>query len=433
MVHMFAALPALQEWLFVVTGPLGWLLWVGIGNAPVESGLIAQWLLTMATAVAVALAMDWRWGEPRAAWHPVVWMGQGLHRLGGWIAPTYAKSAQWHVRGLGGADVHPAPTTSAPAPEMVAVRSRWGCWGDVAWGALAWLVQAVAWALLFAGMGALVLLMLPWWAAALVLGVLLKPLLAWAMLHAQVLAVEQALGHSLQAGRERLAWLVSRDTAALPAPAVREAAIESLAENLSDSLIAALLWFGLLGLGGAALYRFANTADAMWGYMGWRRALCLRSDESPRWQYWQWVGKFAARADDALNYLSARITAVLLWLAWSASRGSAGSSAHSTSIMGARAFWSQLRHQAALTPSPNGGWPMGAMALLLGVRLGKPGAYVLHAEGAPPCCGDVYRALRIATGAARLGAWATIGALLCAAIWVLGAGCGWGWVCVSVL
>ncbi|MFX6477158.1 cobalamin biosynthesis protein, partial [Acinetobacter baumannii] len=88
------------------------------------------------------------------------------------------------------------------------------------------------------------------------------------MLHDEVQAVEVALGQSLPAGRAQLARLVSRDVSALTAVQVRESAIESLAENLNDSVVAPLFWFALLGLPGAALYRLANTADAMWGYPG---------------------------------------------------------------------------------------------------------------------------------------------------------------------
>ncbi|WP_436639257.1 CobD/CbiB family cobalamin biosynthesis protein, partial [Paracidovorax avenae] len=135
------------------------------------------------------------------------------------------------------------------------------------------------------------------------LALLLKPLLAWRMLRDEVVAVEDALAQSLEAGRERLSRLVSRDVHALQAVQVRESAIESLAENLNDSVVAPLFWFALLGLPGAALYRFANTADAMWGYPGMRGG-----------RYWQWAGKWAARADDVLSWVPARITAVLLAL-----------------------------------------------------------------------------------------------------------------------
>jgi adenosylcobinamide-phosphate synthase len=94
---------------------------------------------------------------------------------------------------------------------------------------------------------------------------------------------------------------------------VRESAIESLAENLNDSVVAPLFWFALLGLPGAALYRFANTADAMWGYPGMRGG-----------RYWQWAGKWAARADDVLSWLPARITALLLAVVPAACRCHAG-------------------------------------------------------------------------------------------------------------
>jgi adenosylcobinamide-phosphate synthase len=195
------------------------------------------------------------------------------------------------------------------------------------------------------------------------LALCLKPLMAWRMLRTEVLAVEAALGQSLEAGRERLSWLVSRDVAPLTEAQVRESAIESLAENLNDSVVAPLFWFAVAGLPGAALYRFANTADAMWGYPGERNG-----------RHWAWAGKWAARADDALNWVPARLTALLLW-PWG--QGAA------------------LRHAARLTPSPNGGWPMGAMALRLGVRLGKPGVYVLNATGRAPQAADVARAVAL--------------------------------------
>jgi adenosylcobinamide-phosphate synthase len=146
---------------------------------------------------------------------------------------------------------------------------------------------------------------------------------------------------------------------------VRESAIESLAENLNDSVVAPLFWFLLFGLPGAAVYRFANTADAMWGYRGERGG-----------RDWEWAGKWAARADDMQSWLPARITAVLLALAtWQWPRG--------------------LAAQARRTPSPNSGWPMGAMALLLGVRLGKPGVYLLNSAGRAAGGPDVRRCAAI--------------------------------------
>ena len=196
---------------------------------------------------------------------------------------------------------------------------------------------------------------LPRLAAALLLGLALKPMLAWAMLRTEVQAVETALGQSLDASRLRLAMLVSRDTTNLSETEVRESAIESLAENLNDSVVAPIFWFVLFGLPGAAIYRFANTADAMWGYRGLRNGV-----------NWEWAGKWAARADDVLSWLPARITALLLKLV-----------SHGIDFK-------TLRLEARKTPSPNSGWPMAAMALALGVRLQKPGMYVLNASGRPP-------------------------------------------------
>jgi len=162
---------------------------------------------------------------------------------------------------------------------------------------------------------------------------------------------------------------------------VRESAIESLAENLNDSLVAPLFWFALFGLPGAALYRFANTADAMWGYRGEREG-----------RQWTWAGKWAARADDLLSWLPARLTALFLWGA-SAVPGA-----------GLRA----LRREAGRTPSPNSGWPMAAMALRLGIRLGKPGVYVLNAAGRGAAAADTAQAARLAArGVALAGGCAT--------------------------
>jgi adenosylcobinamide-phosphate synthase len=199
---------------------------------------------------------------------------------------------------------------------------------------------------------------------ALLLGALLKPMLAWRMLRDEVLAVEAALAVSLEAGRVRLGRLVSREVAQLSESDVREAAIESLAENFCDSVVAPVFWFIVAGLPGAALYRFANTADAMWGYRGMRDG----SD-------WTWAGKWAARADDVLSWIPARIAALLFAVA---ARGLP---------------LTPLRRDARCTPSPNGGWPMTALALALDVRLGKPGVYVLNGHAPAPGPAHTLRAI----------------------------------------
>jgi adenosylcobinamide-phosphate synthase len=165
---------------------------------------------------------------------------------------------------------------------------------------------------------------------------------------------------------------VRRDVRALVDGAVRVCAIVWRADNLNDSVVAPLFWFLLLGLPGAALYRFANTADAMWGYRGERHGYV-----------WDWAGKWAARADDVLSWLPARITALLLALSCPLSR--------SRERAGVRVLRS-LPREARLTQSPNSGWPMAAMALRLDVRLAKPGVYVLNPAGREPTAADTRRA-----------------------------------------
>ncbi|MCV2354655.1 adenosylcobinamide-phosphate synthase CbiB [Paucibacter sp. B2R-40] len=286
---------------------------------------LMPWLLPL--AMLVALGVDRAWGEPPPRWHPVVAMGSFLglfskHLLT--LAPRAAFSA----------------------------------------GALIWCVGALNVGLLAAFLEtSLIYAFKPWqgWpgllGAGLLLGLILKPMLAWRMLSDEVGAVEMALAESLPAGRARLARLVSRDTSNLSESQVREAATETLAENLNDSVVAPLFWFMLAGLPGAAIYRFANTADAMWGYRG----------------QWEWAGKWAARADDLLSWVPARITAL--------------------AMLGFKfnllpALWQQARR----TPSPNSGWPMAAMALRLNVRLAKPGVFMLNEAGAEVTPADISRA-----------------------------------------
>ncbi|KWT89404.1 MULTISPECIES: adenosylcobinamide-phosphate synthase CbiB [unclassified Variovorax] len=320
--------------------------------------------LAHAAALVFALLVDRMVGEPPARWHPVVWMGRYLAWTGRRIAP----------------------------PIDAACRR---C-GPFAAGALAWCAGAAAVVLAAAMLGAAAA-RLPSWAAALVLGLALKPLLAWRMLRDEVLAVEAALACSLAEGRNRLAHLVSRDVLTLDAGAVRESAIESLAENLNDSVVAPLFWFVLLGLPGAALYRFANTADAMWGYRGERHG-----------RTWEWAGKWAARADDVLSWLPARITAFLLIVSCSPS-GVRGR-------VGMRVLRS-LPRESRRTPSPNSGWPMAAMALLLGVRLAKPGVYVLNAAGCEPLAADTGHAATLGARVVWLTAALAAIALLLLAAW----------------
>ena len=306
----------------------------------VEFNVAAQFGGVFTIALLIAFAIDHFLGEPPARLHPVVWMGNCLN--------------------LAAANVLPKPATDENVPDYPSFLAGAGVW-----------ISAVALILIvFSGLQRVVLQLPVLW-AALLLGILLKPLFAWRMLRREVQAVELALQESLEAGRARLSMLVSRDTTALTESQVRESAIETLAENLNDSVIAPIFWFVLLGLPGAAVYRFANTADAMWGYKGVYKG-----------RNWEWAGKWAARADDVLSWLPARITAALLWL---------------VSGFKVTSFWSRLRQEASKTPSPNSGWPMAAMALLLNIQLSKPDVYTLNPSGNAPNTPDTSKSIKLAS------------------------------------
>jgi adenosylcobinamide-phosphate synthase len=304
----------------------------------------------MGLLLLAACCIDHIWGEPPVRLHPVVWMGKYLQACGAVIARR------------------------PPAAAFVLGALAWLVGGSVValvtWEFQVYLVQLLArlTGTLFgapeSGESSLWLL-LPLF---IFMAWLLKAMLSWRMLRDETGAVEVALQCSLEAGQERLSWLVSRDTSTLSEIEVRESAIETLAENLNDSVVAPIFWFVLLGLPGAAFYRFANTADAMWGYRGFRNG-----------SNWEWAGKWAAGADDALSWVPARLTAALLALV-------AGG-------VGPRT----LRLEAAKTPSPNSGWPMAAMALALGVSLRKPGTYVLNAGGRLTTVADTFTAQKNAS------------------------------------
>jgi adenosylcobinamide-phosphate synthase len=291
--------------------------------------------LLLASALLLAWLIDLVFSEPRSELHPVAWLGRLLGPLG---------------RGL---------RTLKPAAAFVGGAFAWSLFAVVIAFAAAWLQDGLL------GVSA-------WWGLPL-LALLVKPTFAWRMLRDEVAAVDTALGQGIESARDRLSRLVSRDVSAFDEALVRESAIETLAENLNDSLVAPLFWFVLAGLPGAAVYRFANTADAMWGYRG----------------EWEWAGKWSARADDVLSWLPARITGITAVLL--------------LPVLSLR-VWRELIRQAARTPSPNGGWPMAAMALRLGVRLSKPGVYALNE--AAPAPGTM--ALRRALSCSSEAAWAAV-------------------------
>ncbi|MEM8848751.1 MAG: adenosylcobinamide-phosphate synthase CbiB [Pseudomonadota bacterium] len=168
-------------------------------------------------------------------------------------------------------------------------------------------------------------------------------LLAQRSLVDHVRAVAAALRQSTARGRQAVAQIVGRDTAQMDDPAIARAAIESAAENLSDGVIAPAFWFAVAGLPGMLIYTAVNTADSMIGY------------RSPQYERFGWA---AARLDDVLNWIPARLTALLIL------------AAH-----GAWSHWRQVPPDARLHRSPNAGWPEAALAPVLGVALSGPRSY----------------------------------------------------------
>lgn len=213
-------------------------------------------------------------------------------------------------------------------------------------------------------------------------GAALKPALSLRALVAAAGEVQRALeaGHLTRARRLLSTHLVSRDTRALTASHVAAAAIESVAENFNDSVVGPLMAFRVGGLAAAYAFRFVNTADAMLGY------------HTPELE---WFGKFAARLDDGLAYVPARVSAVLIAVAASLTGDSSGGALRA------------ILSDADRTESPNAGWPMSAMAGALGVRLEKVGHYLLNRRGRSPGARDIARARRIVLVASGLAAIAT--------------------------
>ncbi|WP_370251162.1 adenosylcobinamide-phosphate synthase CbiB [Nioella sp.] len=247
-----------------------------------------------------AMALDAVMGEPRWLWsrvpHPAVLMG----RLIGWADIRFNTGPRWHN------------------------------------GVLVVLGLVAGAALLGVVIEALPL----GWLWSLIGGAIL---LAQKSLVQHVQAVADGLRYGVGEGRRAVAMIVGRDTRAMDEPAIARAAIESAAENFSDGVIAPAFWFLVGGLPGILVYKIVNTADSMIGY------------RTPRHEEFGWA---AARLDDVLNWVPARITACLIALA----------------------FWSGravdvVRQDAGLHRSPNAGWPEAAMAGVLDVALSGPRSY----------------------------------------------------------
>ena len=264
-------------------------------------------MVAAAVVVTASLLVDRLVGDPHSRYHPVALLGRFI----GW----------WGVPGRFPAAI------------------------ERAYGAIGALLTVALFVLPFL----LVQVAAPWYLYILLAPFLLKVCLAWRSLEEHTLAVVQALGDGgIDAARDRVGMVVSRDTAHLEREHVLSAAYESMTENLVDSIISPLFYFGLFGLAGAAAFRATNTMDAMLGYR----------DERIR------IGWFAARADDILNFIPARIAGAIL-LVYFTLLGRGGPA------------WRAFRRDAKKRPGFNGGIPMAIIAGGVGVCLEKPGVYAL--------------------------------------------------------
>lgn len=215
-------------------------------------------------------------------------------------------------------------------------------------------------------------------------------LLATRSLYVHVSAVcRPLLRANLPAARKALSMIVGRRTTVLQTSGIAGAALESLAENASDGVIAPLFWGAIFGLPGLAAYKAINTLDSMIGHKSRR---------------YRDFGRFSARLDDVSNWLPARLSAVLIWLA--------GGRACSIRV---------LALQAQQHRSPNAGWPESAMAFALGISLSGPRVYDegiseepwLNPDGASPGAAELQQGLVIYADAM---AWTVV--LLILAAWL---------------
>ena len=185
--------------------------------------------------------------------------------------------------------------------------------------------------------------------------------------------------------RDSLSRIVSRDVSGLDESGIASATISSVAENVTDSVAGPLLAYGMFGLPGAAAYRAIDTLDSMIGYRG----------------EYENLGSAAARLDDAAAYLPARVAggAVVTASAFLAGHDAVGSAR-------------TMIEQHGRTGSPNGGWPIGAMAGALGVEVEKVGSYKLGPKNARPTSRDIRKANRLFAGAALVAAGIAAGLII---------------------
>jgi adenosylcobinamide-phosphate synthase len=271
----------------------------------------------MSVALAlIAMLIELCFGYPehvlRAIGHPVIWIGRLTGVLDRWLNRVAAGPTERRAAGV------------AAVLILLAVV-----------GAVALVVEHE-------------LLRLPFGVVA--AGLLASTLVAQRSLNRHVADVAGALDKGgVASGRVAVSHIVGRDTEGLDAAGIARAAIESLAENFSDAVVAPVIWMVIAGLPGAALYKAINTADSMIGH------------RTPRYAAFGWA---AARLDDLVNLPASRFSALLLVAAAALSKGTS-----------AGAAWHAVRRDAARYRSPNAGYPEAAMAGALGLSLAGPRVY----------------------------------------------------------
>jgi adenosylcobinamide-phosphate synthase len=260
---------------------------------------------TMVAAVGIGYALDLAWGDPRWLPHPVVVFGRVI-------------------------------ATGERAWNRGTPRRRFWCGALLATG-----LVAATWAVTAGLVDVARRLGTPAEIAVLAAGVFYG--LANRTLIEEGRAVFAALRSGLPEGRRRLARIVGRDTAELSPQQVRVATFETMAENLSDGVVAPLFYFAVAGLPGMMVYKMINTLDSMIGHHDDRH---------------EWFGKAAARLDDAANLIPARLTAALMVLVTLSGRGARF-----------------VRRYGRAHASPNAGYPEAALAGIMDVRFGGPNRY----------------------------------------------------------
>lgn len=292
-------------------------------------------MLLTAFLPAIALALDGVFGEPQRA-HPLVWFGHKINQLEKLLRSESASVIENFFSGA-----LSVVMLIAPAVAVAFFLSH-----------LPWVGNVFSLLILYLCLG-------------------LQSLHE----HARAVAVSLQAGDLITA-REKVSWIVSRDTQTMDETQITRATIESVLENGNDAVFATLFWFFLLGAPGAVLLRTANTLDAMWGY---------------KTEKYLHFGRCAAKLDDVLNWMPARLTAITFALL-----GHTKCALH---------CW---KTQARFCSSPNGGLVMTAGAGSLQMTLGGGAMYhgqwqekIIMGEGSQPVAKDIERALALV----RHGAW----------------------------